>query len=80
MPEFAIFTGKPKDDSLDENIHQWAKMHWKYLLRKQVIKRACTQIGGCTKWPPEATDLNTERTPRLKGLERNFSLEDSVRT
>lgn len=55
MPENAILIGKSKDN-LDENAHHWAKKGWKYLLRKQVIKMACTQIGRCTKWPPEATE------------------------
>lgn len=56
MPEYTILTGNPEEERLHENIHPWVNMDWKYLLRKQVIKMACPQIGGCTKWPPEATD------------------------
>lgn len=55
MPEYAILIGKPKEHRVDENAWHWAKIEWKYLLGKQVIKMACTQVGGCTKWPPEAT-------------------------
>lgn len=75
MPEYTILTGNP-EERLDENIHHWVNMDWKYLLRKQIINMPCPQIRGCTKWPPEATEQNKISYAWKKILV--FSMEDSV--